>query len=411
MPGVETPNPGYYTSTIFGYDQTNNDVIPYSGVNTNGWIVPTSSSLNTNVGYRVFIGAGTTLDNTGTYTTGTKTLTLSSIGGQTYQGYNLVVNPHLSAVNRGSFIFGSGVQNTILVWDPAVNQYRYEGSVVTSPITTSGGPSPIASGQGFFLFTTTNGSTVQIPESAKSTSSGTFFRTSASIPGLEIQLEGAGGETDKALFQFVEGSSNQYEPEFDAYKLENPGLNIFTLTQNLSKLAINALPFEGNQMTIPVGFIAPQGWLKIKLFGLSNLVATSSVFLKDNETGEIFDLNQNNLVSFFNSTNGQNLNRFELIFTNSITGTLDLSPAKGVQLVPNPSSKEMETHLKISGFESSKALLQIFDAIGKLVYSENRNLEGPFTQELKLPQFSKSGIYNVQVKIGNQSITQKWVVQ
>jgi hypothetical protein len=411
MPGVETPNPGYYTSSIFEYDQTNNDVIPYYGNTTNGWVVPSSSAINANQGYRVFISGGTTLDNTGTYTTGTKTLTLSSTGGQTYQGYNLVVNPHLSAVNRGSFIFGSGVQNTILVWDPAVNQYRYEGSVVTSPITTSGGPSPIASGQGFFLFTTTNGSTVQIPESAKSTSSGTFFRTSASIPGLEIQLEGAGGETDKALFQFVEGSSNQYEPEFDAYKLENPGLNIFTLTQNLSKLAINALPFEGNQMTIPVGFIAPQGWLKIKLIGLSNLVATSSVFLKDNETGEIFDLNQNNLVSFFNSTNGQNLNRFELIFTNSITGTLDLSPAKGVQLVPNPSSKGMETHLKISGFESSKALLQIFDAIGKLVYSENRNLEGPFTQELKLPQFSKSGIYNVQVKIGNQSITQKWVVQ
>ena len=65
----------------------------------------------------LFAPAGTVLDNTGTYNTGLKTLTTSVTGSEQYKGYNLFMNPHLSAVNGSGMTFGVGVQNTIIVWD------------------------------------------------------------------------------------------------------------------------------------------------------------------------------------------------------------------------------------------------------------------------------------------------------
>jgi hypothetical protein len=410
MPGVETPNPGYFTSTIFGYDQTNNDVIPYSGATTNGWVVPTTSAINQNQGYRVFIGAGSTLDNTGTYGTGTKILTLSSTGGQTYQGYNLVVNPHLSAVLRTGFTFGAGVQNTILVWDPATNRYRYEGSVVTSPITTSGGPSPIASGQGFFLFTTTKGSTVTIPESAKSAASGTFFRTSTEASGLAVRISGLQGESDHAVFQFLSDAQPEYEHISDAYKLQNPGLNVYTLLADNSKMAINALPFEGNQMVIPVGFTAAAGAYTLDLAGIANLSAAAMVFLKDNETGSITELDQNSQYAFVVNTSGENNHRFELIFTQSVTSVDRLKDniQAAIIVYPNP-AVDAEFTLAMANL-SGKITIEVLDILGKQVYSRVQDSQMA-SASIQLPKPAVAGQYLVKVKSAGQMFVKSLIVK
>lgn len=410
MPGVETPNPGYFTSMIFSYDQTNNDVIPYYGTNTNGWVVPNTSAINQNQGYRVSIGAGSTLDNTGTYATGTKTLTLSSTGGQAYQGYNLVLNPHLSAVNRSGFTFGTGVQNTILVWDPATNRYRYEGSVVTSPITTSGGPSPIASGQGFFLFTTTDGATVTIPETAKSAASGTFFRTSTEAGGLAVRISSLQGESDHAVFQFLSDAQPEYEHISDAYKLQNPGLNVYTLLADNSKMAINALPFEGNQMVIPVGFTAAAGAYTLDLAGIENLSAAAMVFLKDNETGSITELNQNSQYAFVVNTSGENNHRFELIFTQSVTSVDRLKDniQAAVTVYPNP-AVDAEFTLAMANL-SGKISVEVLDILGKQVYS--RVLDSQMaSNSIQLPKPAVAGQYLVKVKSAGQMFVRNLIVK
>jgi hypothetical protein len=413
MPGVATPNTGYYTSSIFAYDQTNNDVIPYHGNTTNGWVVPTSSAINQNQGYRVFISSGKTLDNTGTYTTGTKTLTLSSTGGQTYQGYNLVVNPHLSAINRSGFTFGGGVQNTILVWDPTAaagaGRYRYEGSVVTSPITIAGGPSPIASGQGFFLFTTINGSTVDIPESAKASTNGTFFRTNTGVEGLALRISNGQGNQDHTVFQFMPDALSGYEPLYDAQKMLNPDMSLYTLTSDLSKLAINALPFEGSQMVIPVGYKAAPGAYVLDLVGIQNLSAAQSVYLKDNETGTISDLSQNATYAFVSSSEGENNGRFELIFTQSVTQLADMKKAikPAVTVYPNPVKDQFFTvgMTNLTG----KVNIQLTDILGKVVYAQSFDNVSDL-KEVKLTRPSVSGHYILKVNGKDGNFVQSVVI-
>jgi len=410
MPGVETPNPGYYTSSIFEFDQTYNDPIPYYDFNIhkpNGWKVPTTSDLFANKGYRLFTPAGITLDNTGTYNTGLKTLTTSFTGSEQYRGYNLFVNPHLSAVNRSGMTFGAGVQNTIIVWDQASNNYRYEGTAMTGSI--AGGPSPIASGQGFFVYTTTDGATVTIPESAKALTNGTFFRTSTTTQNaLEIQMKNSAGQSDVSLLQFHNDAEAGYDTKYDAYKMLNPEMNLYSILADGGKLANQALPFEGEQMTLPLGFNAPVGSYTLNFFGLDILNEASGVFLKDNETGAIIDLNQNSEYAFVLAQTGQSENRFELIFTNAVTSVSTLKNVSSIAIYPNPVNSEKFTVATANLI--GKVTVDVLDVLGRKVDSKVfESLKA--STEIQINKPSVAGQYSVKVTDAKGSVVKSLIVE
>lgn len=409
MPGVETFNGAFYSSSIFEFDQTYNDPIPFFDFNIykpNGWKVPTTSDLFANKGYRLFAPAGTTLDNTGTYSTGPKTLTTSLIGSQQYVGYNLFVNPHLSAVNRSGMTFGGGVQNTIIVWDQSSNTYRYEGTAMSGSI--AGGPSPIASGQGFFVYTTTNGATVTIPESAKALTNGTFFRTNTTQNALEIQLKNSAGQSDVSLLQFHNDAAAGYDTKYDAYKMMNPEMSLYSILADGGKLANQALPFEGEQMTLPLGFKAPEGSYTLNFSGLDILNEASVVYLKDNETGAIVDLNQNAEYAFVLAQAGQNENRFELIFTNTVTSVNTLKNTASIAIYPNPVSSEKFTVATANMI--GKVTIEVLDVLGRKV--DSRVFETlKASTEIQINKPTVTGQYSVKVTDAKGFVVKSLIVQ
>jgi hypothetical protein len=409
MPGVETFNGAFYSSSIFEFDQTYNDPIPFFDFNIykpNGWKVPTTSDLFANKGYRLFAPAGTTLDNTGTYSTGLKTLTTSLIGSQQYVGYNLFVNPHLSAVNRSGMTFGGGVQNTIIVWDQSSNTYRYEGTAMSGSL--AGGPSPIASGQGFFVYTTTNGATVTIPESAKALTNGTFFRTNTTQNALEIQLKNSAGQSDVSLLQFHNDAAAGYDTKYDAYKMMNPEMSLYSILADGGKLANQALPFEGEQMTLPLGFKAPEGSYTLNFSGLDILNEASVVYLKDNETGAIVDLNQNAEYAFVLAQAGQNENRFELIFTNAVTSVNTLKNTASIAIYPNPVSSEKFTVATANMI--GKVTIEVLDVLGRKV--DSRVFETlKASTEIQINKPTVTGQYSVKVTDAKGFVVKSLIVQ
>ena len=402
MPGVETPNPGSNTSMIFEHDQTytTNDNLG----ELNGWKVPTTSGVSNLIGYRVFTLAGAVLDNTGTYSVGSKSFTLVNSGGS-YPGYNLVVNPHLSPVNPTLFTFGAGVQATVVVWNPTTEQYEYVGSPISGAVA-NGSINPLTTSQGFFVFTATNGSTLTIPETAKTTG-GTFFRT-ASLSGVEVKIQNASGKSDHTVFQFVDEASASYEPKFDAKKILNPEMSIYTIEGQNQKLAINALPFEGEQMVIALGFKATAGSHTISLSGLENLNHASQVFLKDNETGVIVDLNQNASYSFVVGQDEMNNSRFELIFTNSVTSVNGQSTRSTVAIYPNPvvaGSFTIAT-ANLSGTVS----VEVMDVLGRVI---DHKLVSNIAQsaELTFTTPATAGQYSVKVTDAKGSVVKSLIVR
>jgi hypothetical protein len=404
MPGVETPNPGSNTSMIFEHDQTytTNDGLG----ELNGWKVPTTSAISNLQGYRVSIPAGSVLDNTGAYSIGTKTFTLTS-GGASYSGYNLLINPHLSSVTPTGFSFGGGVQNTVVIWNPTVNQYQYVGSAIAGA-TSNPAIDPLVLGQGFFVFTTTNGSTLGIPETAKTTG-GTFFRTAAAIPGVEIQIAGLFGNRDKAIFQFVPEANASYDTRWDAHKVMNPGINVFTIGSGQERLAINGLSYSGNQVILPVGFRAGFGTYTFALEGLANLSVNTNVFLRDNETNQIIDLNAGQVYTFQVSAAGTYTDRFELIFTQAITDIAGMeNQASHIALYPNPVSGD---RIQISGTRlEGHVEVEILDGLGRLVDRQSFVSNGhSFGAALKTP--AVSGAYSVRIRDAHSTWVKPLVVR
>lgn len=395
MPGVHTPNTGYYTSMIFGYDQDNNAVIPYVGSTTNGWIVPQTSSIDQYKGYRVFIKSGRVLDNAGIYNMNPDPINLNYNPSSNFAGWNLVMNPHLSAINTSGFIWGSSVQQVVVIWNPLTNQYQYQGTLGgLTGVTFNNSISPIASGQSFFV-KCTSPSTLGIPQSAKSTNSGTFFRTSTypNVPNaLEIRIKNKLDKYDATLFQFIEGSKVGYEVEMDASKIMNPDLNIYTITTD-DILAINAMPFENEQVVVKLGFTTENSGLHgIQFDGLNILNVTTDLYLKDNLNNTIQLINSLDTYNFFSET-GKFDDRFELIFSNSITSIDKFMNKGGLSIYPNPVEGKDFT-LSIGDYKEN-ITIEIIDLMGKTIF--NKKLDS-YTNLINIPKPNTSGKYIVKVR-------------
>jgi hypothetical protein len=398
MPGVRVYNPGSNTSSIFEFDQT-------YGVNLlgeiNGWKVPTVSSLNQYKGYRVYIPSGTTLDNTGSYNMNPSSINLQNTGSSSYAGWNLVMNPHLSAVSLSGFVFGSNVQQTVVIWNPVTNSYQYTGQLGgLTGVTLNNSITPIASGQAFFVKCTAP-STLTIPQSAKATTSGSFFRTAteqSSPNALEIRIKNVISEFDATLFQFVDGSEYGYETAYDASKVMNPGLNVYTKI-NGDNYAINAIPSGDESVIVGLGYSTGMpGIHGFQFDGLNILNGYNQVYLRDLMNGTITEITSSDTYTF-NTESGEFGDRFEIIFTNSVTAIEDIKVNESVKIYPNPVFSDEVT---VNTLDNSGDInVVVTDIIGRVV--TNKTFNGG--EEIKFNKPSRSGQYFVKVKTPKTTVT------
>ena len=400
MPGVHTPNPGYFTSSLYSYDDSNDDVIPYSTQTTNGWVVPTTSNIDAYKGYRVWINVGSILDNTGTYIMEPSPINLSYSGVGSYSGWNLIMNPHLSAVNTSGFTWGAGVQQVVVLWNPVTSQYQYSGTLGgLTGVTLNNSITPIASGQAFFV-KCTSASTLTIPQSAKAATSGTFFRTATEGQNaLEIRIKNPTSKMDACLLQFVPESQVGYEIEWDATKFTNTDLNIYTVVNN-ENLAINGMPFDGDQVVVNLGFSTNyDGVHGFQFDGLNFLNFTGDVYLRDNYTSNIYQITSSDTYPFSSSIGTFN-DRFDLIFSNSVTNVSQLVKSPTMVVYPNPVIGD-EFVVKVEESTNNMEVM-VCDLLGKVVSKSNGSV-------VKKP--TVSGQYIVKVKTEKSTYIKNVVVK
>jgi len=400
MPGVHTYNPGYFTSSIYGYDDSNDDLIPYSGQTTKGWVVPTTSNLETYKGYRVWINSGTTLDNTGSYTMNPSSINLSYSGVGSYSGWNLITNPHLSAVNTSGFTWGTNVQQVVVIWNPITETYQYQGILGSlTGVTLNNSISPIASGQAFFV-KCTSPSTLTIPQTAKVAASGTFFRTATENQpnALEIRIKNPMSEFDATLFQFVDGSEVGYETAIDASKMMNTNVNVYTIAEG-QNLAINGMPGIDETMIIPVGYSTKMsGTHGFQFDGLNLVNGYDKVYLRDLMNNTINPITSSDTYPFETEA-GVFDQRFELVFTNSISSVSPKSLTNNVNIYPNPVNTEDFT-ITVSE-KSNEVSVVVSDILGRVV-TNGFYKQGEF---IKIKKPTTKGQYFVKVKTQNTTVT------
>jgi hypothetical protein len=403
MPGVRVYNPGSNTSSIFGY---NDAYTVDDGLGEhNGWFVPTASDIIAGVGYRVWTPAGTTLDNTGTYNLNPSPINLSYATGSPYAGWNLVMNPHLSAINLAGISFGPSVQQTVVVWNQAISTYQYVGQLGgLTGVTLNNAIAPLASGTAFFVKCTAP-STLTIPQTAKTSSSGNFFRTATAPTALEIRIKNPNSDVDPTLFQFLDDAVNEYETRYDAVKMMNVALNVYTVI-NGERLAINALPFDSETKTIQLGYSTVlSGTHGFQFDGLSLLNGASQVWLKDNYSGTITAITNSDTQTFTTQA-GTFDDRFELIFTNSVTSINKALPQfAGIKVYPNPISGTA-FNIEIAD-RAGEVQVTVLDMLGRTINSDT------FTngQAIQVAKPNRAGQYVVKVKTRTSLHTEAVIVQ
>lgn len=405
------PNNFYY------YNETINDqwnMNDFSG-GPMGWEdASASGSMTVMRGYATYEETGT-IDFTGTLNTGNQTFNLDYTNntGASFDGWNLVGNPYPSSLNwddasnitrtntdAAIYFFqddGTANYNNYTYFIPQVNSSPYPAI----SLNRVSGCVPVS--QGFFMKANSPGALIQINEGARIHNSVAFYKANNENTPATIKLSVENQNyTDETLMRFIPEATNDYDGEYDAFKLAGNSAGIpyiYTFTENDSlNLAINSLPEINAETIVGIGFRA----------GTSEnfTIRTKELVLPENTTAFLIDeyLNKTinlNDISFYNfsSEEGNFRDRFKIIFKVEETSGIN----------------DNSTDIKIYSFnktifinipDNKKSHVIITDISGKEIINRllnsNRN-------NINMNKFS-SGIYFVKLILESNTYFKKVLI-
>ncbi|MDX2191078.1 MAG: hypothetical protein SFY32_14550 [Bacteroidota bacterium] len=364
--GSATPGQGMFVTGVGAGSDVGSSVPtistyyePYIGDQNLGYFAVGSginTTLTSGVGYRVFVRGDRTINLATNYVPTNTTLNLSgkpfignltvplsftsTTGTITADGWNLLGNPYPSQIDwRNMSASGVNIDNAFYIFDPESgnasstgNYYTYVNGVGSAPRTN---PSIIPSGQSFFVKAKGTGASIQFTENAKSSLIGQDnFREEKISSLLYVALQ-SGTNTDYTAVRFVEGATNDFDPNFDAYKLKNSQLNISTYTSG-NEYSINSMPlidFSTKSVPLNVGSLSI-GSYSITLSNLSSFESHIKVYLKDNYLQNSTLITEGYSYSFQTTSdlNSKGNSRFELVFEpqlGSISGFINPDSING----------------------------------------------------------------------------------
>ena len=387
--------------SIYTYDETK------AGVQTIGFTAPTGvyTPMTKGLGYitRV-LASGKTLVNKGTPNQGNINLPItytSTSGGASEDGWNMVGNPYPAPINwSNGGVTKTKVDSTIYIWDANTKSYAtWNGS-----IGTNGGSKNIAMGQAFYVHANGSSPSIAVTESAKTTTTPTFFAKKSASNMLSIKLIDGANHSDEAIINFNETATIGFDANLDAYKLDGYYLNITSKNIYDTRLAFNAMPTEGGLNIIPLTVSSvSEGTHKLAISGVESIDNNLTLFLEDLTANTRTKISADTKLEI--NVDG-NANRYRILAFNSNTSKVD-NNGKSVNLIsayPNPISND---ELNIINPSSELMNITIMDMTGKVmsqdVYTGGIKTTIPFNFPI--------GVYNVIVKSSSNVQTIKVVKQ
>jgi len=256
--------------------------------------------------------------------------------------YNLVGNPYPSAIDWDTFsnlsgsaaIYGPGVSTSIYVFNYTNKNYGIYQTGTVGGIGTNNATRYIASGQGFFVQTTSNTASLTFTESAKTgnqpaslgTSSyllmGLPAQASVSPQYLRVRLAKDNINYDESIIAFESDASNDYENGKDAPRLDGMGNVAALATYDSGKtkmLAINHLHSidAATRVKIYVSMLGAASLDTLNFSGLSSIDKRFDIFLIDHYKKDSLQINLYNKYMFNirpDSAASYGADRFELVF-------------------------------------------------------------------------------------------------
>lgn len=254
-------------------------------------------------------------------------------------------------------------------------------------------------------------------ERIKSNSNPAFLRTAteeytnAFLIGLS---NSANTERDEIIMYERQEASDNYDSQWDAPKLNNPGINFSTETPDGRNLAINAFGSIGTFKIIKANVsVLNPGNYKFDFRFIGGLGAGVSMYIRDNYMGTIEPIAVEETIYNFTVSgdpNSHGNSRFEILFgNNTVTFTLEKDAKASFNLYPNPSDGQ---ELNIAGQHIATGTVKVsmYDLVGKEVFSETLNANGRRVNATIRPDL-KAGVYTVVFNGANTFFSTKHIVK
>lgn len=334
-----------------------------------------NSPLSPVKGYSVWLESGsTTVDFTGDLNSGIQTvggLTYTGPGIPSYQpgyaGYHLIGNPFPSSVNWDHpSILKDHIQNAIYFWNPELEGYSsYINGVGNNPETTD---SIIPAMQGFFIRVDEPGQTGSVTFSNASRCHEVakyYLPVPSNFPVFRVNISGEGG-SDQTTICFREGSTCDFDADFDAHKLFGKyGVpQVYSFASDESMLSVNSYPSITGCDDVMMGFTADYPGMYLFTFtGMETFPQGTVILLEDLKDNVLIDCRYHSTYSF-SYTAGEDPERFIIHFT-IISGREEMTSE---HLVLFPSGNHLLLMIPSSFREGE---LSIHDLTGRLVHRES----------------------------------------
>ncbi len=248
-----------------------------------------------------------------------------------FDGWNLVGNPYPSAIDWTSgSITKTNIDAAIYFYDDNgtgnYDNYRYYvdggGNDAYYPtIAANEGSRYIPAHQSVFIKSKSGGGTLTFTNACRAHSTTDFYKSALKSETYQevVRLEmRSGAATDEAVIRFVNGTTQAYDGDADAYKLFSHSADvpqIFSVAESNSHLAINSLPNYDEETVIPMGIRPVAGTVQRIVFTEVPENMLYTMYLEDKLSGEFTEIILNESYEFQAQSSDLITDRFQLVFS------------------------------------------------------------------------------------------------
>jgi hypothetical protein len=212
--------------------------------------------------------------------------------------------------------------------------------------------------------------------------------------------------TDYTVISFIEGTTDGFDGEWDAHKMQNSAAypNVYSTHTNGDAMAINAIPYGPNhsdKKTVPVAFKANQQGVNFTIrYDDQYMINTYAVYLEDKLEGTFTDMSAQD-YSFINDTSMTD--RFVLHFR---AGALSIDAEDVLSSLSGVKAWIFDGHAHINSRISGDAALSLHDISGKTLQQGRLQLNNGQRYEWPLRQDLAAGVYllRIQTPQGTETI-------
>jgi hypothetical protein len=389
-------------ATVLSYDESIADYVPVSA---------SSTTVDPMQGFEVYLTADFTYTSISNITAnavgvpnfGDQSVPVSFTNGTGFEGQNLVGNPFASSISWSSvFSASSNIDNFADVFDFTTGNYANVNL-----------GDEIGSGQGFWVYALNGSADLNIPESAKTTSSNSTYR-SVSTPLFNLNLASADGSHTLA-HKLELTSSSSFENSKDAndrsYRTSpNKKAPKITAVVDGKDYVRNAFSSNNNNYDLPLSVqVGIEGKYVINASNI-DMVSNdySCVTLEDKKLNQVIDLNSTTAYSFFASPNDSK-DRFQLHFAKdgnckTMSSTIASAIENQVQILPTMNGNSIAFNFA----ETLNTTVTVTNMLGQSIVEGFAIQANTQTIELGIPS-DFSGMYIIKIENEKGVVTKKFV--